>query len=83
MAAGRLMLWSAAHGGWVACAPDEITWLDRAVLSGNEDVTLHRAPRCAGLRCVQETQRAARGCAERDVPVVTGALDEAHAVLLE
>ena len=52
MAAGRLMLWSAARGGWVACPPDEITWLDRAVLSGNEDVTLHRAPRCAGLRCV-------------------------------
>ena len=46
------MLWSAARGGWVACPPDEITWLDRAVLSGNEDVTLHRAPRCAGLRCV-------------------------------
>jgi len=52
VAAGRLMLWSAARGGWVACPPDEITWLDRAVLSGNEDVTLHRAPRCAGLRCV-------------------------------
>ena len=52
MAAGRLMLWSTARGGWVACPPDEITWLDRAVLSGNEDVTLHRAPRCAGLRCV-------------------------------
>ncbi len=52
MAAGRLMLWSAARGEWVACPPDEITWLDRAVLSGNEDVTLHRAPRCAGLRCV-------------------------------
>ena len=46
------MLWSTARGGWVACPPDEITWLDRAVLSGNEDVTLHRAPRCAGLRCV-------------------------------
>jgi hypothetical protein len=52
VAAGRLMLWSAERRGWVACPPDEITWLDRAVLSGNEDVTLHRAPRCAGLRCV-------------------------------
>jgi hypothetical protein len=36
----------------VNCPPDEITWLDRATLSGNEDLTLHRAPRCAGLRYV-------------------------------
>jgi hypothetical protein len=36
----------------VSCPPDEITWLDRRVLSGDEDLTLHRAPRCAGLRYV-------------------------------
>jgi hypothetical protein len=36
----------------VSCPPDEITWLDRSTLSDNEDVTLHRAPRCAGLRHV-------------------------------
>jgi hypothetical protein len=36
----------------VSCPPDEITWLDRRMLSGNEDLTLHRAPRCAGLRYV-------------------------------
>jgi hypothetical protein len=36
----------------VSCPPDEITWLDRRTLSGDEDVTLHRAPRCAGLRYV-------------------------------
>jgi hypothetical protein len=36
----------------VSCPSDEITWLDRRVLSGNEDLTLHRAPRCAGLRYV-------------------------------
>ena len=52
MATGRLFLWSAARGEWVSCPPDEITWLDRSVLSGNEDLTLHRAPRCAGLRYV-------------------------------
>jgi hypothetical protein len=52
VATGRLMLWSSARGEWVACAPDEITWLDREMLSGNEDLTLHRAPRCAGLRYV-------------------------------
>ena len=52
MATGRLFLWSAARGEWVSCAPDEITWLDRRTLSGDEDVTLHRAPRCAGLRYV-------------------------------
>ena len=52
MATGRLFLWSEAHGEWVSCPPDEITWLDRRMLSGNEDLTLHRAPRCAGLRYV-------------------------------
>jgi hypothetical protein len=49
---GRLFLWSAAPGQWVSCPPDEITWLDRRLLSGDEDLTLHRAPRCAGLRYV-------------------------------
>jgi hypothetical protein len=52
VATGRLFLWSEARGEWVSCPPDEITWLDRRVLSGNEDLTLHRAPRCAGLRYV-------------------------------
>ena len=52
MATGRLFLWSTARGEWVSCPPDEITWLDRRTLSGDEDVTLHRAPRCAGLRYV-------------------------------
>jgi hypothetical protein len=52
VATGRLFLWSAARGQWVSCPPDEITWLDRRLLSGNEDLTLHRAPRCAGLRYV-------------------------------
>jgi hypothetical protein len=50
--AGRLFLRSAGGDGWVNCPLDEITWLDRSMLSGNEDVTLHRAPRCAGLRHV-------------------------------
>ncbi len=50
MVAGRLFFWSAAQDEWVGCVPDEITWLDRSALSGNEDPTLHRAPRCAGLR---------------------------------
>ena len=52
MATGRLFLWSAARGEWMSCPPDEITWLDRRLLSGDEDLTLHRAPRCAGLRYV-------------------------------
>jgi hypothetical protein len=51
--AGRLFLWSTAGEEWMNCAPDEITWLDRSRLSDNEDLTLHRAPRCAGLRHVQ------------------------------
>ena len=53
MVAGRLLLWSTACDEWVSCPPDEITWLDRSTLSDNEDLTLHRAPRCAGLRHVQ------------------------------
>ena len=52
MATGRLFLWSEVRGEWVSCPPDEITWLDRRLLSGNEDLTLHRAPRCAGVRYV-------------------------------
>src|ERR1700730_5509577 len=52
VATGRLFLWSAVLGEWVSCPPDEITWLDRRLLSGDEDLTLHRAPRCAGLRYV-------------------------------
>ncbi len=52
MVTGRLFLWSEERDEWVSCPPDEITWLDRRVLSGDEDLTLHRAPRCAGLRYV-------------------------------
>jgi hypothetical protein len=52
VATGRLFLWSATRGEWVSCPPDEITWLDRRMLSGDEDLALHRAPRCAGLRYV-------------------------------
>jgi hypothetical protein len=49
---GQLFVWAAVRGEWTRCPPDEITWLDRGLLSGNEDLTLHRAPRCAGLRFV-------------------------------
>src|SRR5271165_6446348 len=52
VATGRLFLWSAARGEWVSCPADEITWLDRRLLSADRDLTLHRAPRCAGLRYV-------------------------------
>jgi len=52
VATGRLFLRSEELGEWVSCPPDEITWLDRRALSRDEDLTLHRAPRCAGLRYV-------------------------------
>jgi hypothetical protein len=45
-------MWSPTRAEWVGCPPDEITWLDRGLLSSNKDLTLHRAPRCAGLRYV-------------------------------
>ena len=53
MVAGRLFLWSTAREEWASCPADEITWLDRGKLSDNEDLSLHRAPRCAGFRHVQ------------------------------
>ncbi|HEY0718271.1 MAG TPA: hypothetical protein VGD68_11705 [Streptosporangiaceae bacterium] len=52
MTTGHLSIWPAVRGEWSRCPPDEITWLDRGLLSANEDLTLHRAPRCAGLRYV-------------------------------
>ncbi|HEY2575320.1 MAG TPA: hypothetical protein VGI74_03325 [Streptosporangiaceae bacterium] len=48
----QLFIWSSTSGTWVSCPPEEITWLDRALLSNNQDLTLHRSPRCAGLRYV-------------------------------
>jgi hypothetical protein len=48
----QLVIWSAAHHEWLTCAPDEITWLDRELLSAGQDTTLHRSPRCPGLRYV-------------------------------
>jgi hypothetical protein len=52
VATDQLFIWSSARGEWVSCPPDEVTWLDRGLLSDNEDLTLHRAPRCAGFRYV-------------------------------
>src|SRR5271169_1328862 len=52
VAVAQLFLWSAGRREWVNCPPDEITWLDRSLLSGNKDLALHRSPRCAGLRYV-------------------------------
>jgi hypothetical protein len=48
----QLLIWPPDHDGWVNCPADQITWLDRRLLSGNRDLTLHRPPRCAGLRYV-------------------------------
>lgn len=52
MGTARLFLWSDASGEWRNCPPDEIAWLDRSTLSDNADLTLHRTPRCPGLRYV-------------------------------
>jgi hypothetical protein len=49
---GHLFVYPVVRGDWTRCPPDEITWLDRGLLSGNEDLTLHRSPRCPGLRYV-------------------------------
>jgi hypothetical protein len=48
----QLAIWSAARGEWLNCPTDEITWLDRQLLSEGRDTTLHRSPRCPGFRHV-------------------------------
>lgn len=49
----ELVIWPAGHSEWVTCSPDQIIWLDRVTMSGGQDDTLHRSPRCPGLRYVQ------------------------------
>jgi len=48
----ELVIWPAGHSDWFSCSPDHITWLDRTTLSAGRDPTLHRSPRCPGLRHV-------------------------------
>lgn len=48
----ELVIWPAGRSDWFSCSPDQITWLDRATLSAGRDPTLHRSPRCPGLRHV-------------------------------
>jgi hypothetical protein len=48
----QLVIWSAPRREWVNCPPDEILWLDRSLLSQGHDTTLHRSPRCPGVRFV-------------------------------
>lgn len=48
----HLVIWPAGRGEWLTCQPDQITWLDRELLSVGKDTALHRPPRCPGLRHV-------------------------------
>jgi len=48
----ELVILPAGQSEWFNCSPDQITWLDRTTLSGGQDPTLHRSPRCPGLRHV-------------------------------
>ncbi|HET7244519.1 MAG TPA: hypothetical protein VFJ07_06750 [Streptosporangiaceae bacterium] len=48
----ELVIWPAGQSDWFSCSPDQITWLDRTTLSAGRDPTLHRSPRCPGLRHV-------------------------------
>jgi hypothetical protein len=43
-----LTIWSYERSDQVICSVDDITWFDRALLSGN-DTQMHRSPRCAGV----------------------------------
>ncbi len=50
LATAQLVIWSPGLGERLQCRADEITWLDRRLLSAGSDDTLHRSPRCAGVR---------------------------------
>src|SRR6516165_10730660 len=49
----EIVILPAGHSEWASCPTDQITWLDRTTLSAGQDPTLHRSPRCPGLRHVQ------------------------------
>jgi hypothetical protein len=46
----QLIIWSPRRRELLNCPLDETTWLDRSVLSAGDDPTLHRPPRCPGIR---------------------------------
>lgn len=46
----QLIIWSPRRRELLGCPLDETTWLDRGVLSAGDDPTLHRSPRCPGIR---------------------------------
>lgn len=46
----QLFIRSPGDDHWRGCGPSEIVWLDRCLLSAGRDRTLHRAPRCPGVR---------------------------------
>jgi hypothetical protein len=48
----ELLISAQAHPREITCRADEVTWLDRALLSNNTDMTLHRRTRCPGVRYV-------------------------------
>lgn len=48
----ELAIWSRERKEWAVTPPDEIVWIDRKLLSEGRDQSLHRAPRCPGLRRV-------------------------------
>src|SRR5438874_1727383 len=51
-AMAHLRIWSPRQRELLNCPLDETTWLDRTVLSAGDDPTLHRSPRCPGIRYV-------------------------------
>jgi hypothetical protein len=52
LATAQLVVWSPKLGEALDCPIDETTWLDRHLLSADSDATMHRSPRCAGVRYV-------------------------------
>ncbi|MGE5290860.1 MAG: hypothetical protein ACM3ML_27435 [Micromonosporaceae bacterium] len=50
LATAQLVIWSPKLAEVLDCPLDETTWLDRHLLSAGSDPTLHRSPRCAGVR---------------------------------
>jgi hypothetical protein len=48
----QLIIWSPRLRELLNCPLDETMWLDRTVLSAGDDPTLHRSPRCPGIRYI-------------------------------
>jgi hypothetical protein len=75
----ELLVTSEAHQQDVTGQAGEVTWIDRALLSNNTDLTLHRRPRCPGLRYVDHQWELFNRDADHSVYIAPYFTDEPRA----